>query len=261
MIVADHLSPRDAPYRHTSDHFGKYGWSLANGFFDSDEAASITRFTDELLGLREVAGAQMVYREQSLLNARLQVTQRIENFCPHHAAFDALVRGGRLQAAVTRLFGEPAILFKDKINFKMPGGAGFEAHQDQQAGWSRYAPIFITAMVTIDDTTVANGCLEIATIPRLERLIGAEWEPLPSRSLAALKLESVATGPGDVIFFDSFVPHSSKANLTASPRRVLYVTYNRLADGDQRERYYADKRAAFPPDIERQPGTEYRFRV
>src|SRR3990172_5487564 len=32
--------------------------------------------------------------------------------------------------------------------------------------------------------------------------------------------------------------------------RVLYVTYNRRSAGDHRERYYADKRKSFPPDIE-----------
>jgi 2-aminoethylphosphonate dioxygenase len=59
-----------------------------------------------------------------------------EDLCPHHKGFDRLIRGGRLQRCVERLLGEPAALFKEKINFKMPGGAGFEAHQDQQAGWS-----------------------------------------------------------------------------------------------------------------------------
>jgi hypothetical protein len=44
-------------------------------------------------------------------------------------------------------------------------------------------------------------------------------------------------------------------------RRVLYVTYNLAADGDHRVSYFADKRASFPPDIERTPGVEYRFRV
>ena len=63
------------------------------------------------------------------------------------------------------------------------------------------------------------------------------------------------------MFFDSYVPHASKPNLTRTNRRVLYLTYNRAVDGDQRERYFADKRAAFPPDIERIPGIEYRFRV
>jgi hypothetical protein len=64
-----------------------------------------------------------------------------------------------------------------------------------------------------------------------------------------------------VVFFDSYVPHGSLANLSGLKRRVLYVTYNRLSEGDHRARYFAEKRAAFPPDIEREPGKNYVFRV
>ena len=42
---------------------------------------------------------------------------------------------------------------------------------------------------------------------------------------------------------------------------MLYITYNRRSAGDYRVRYYADKRKSFPPDIEREPGVEYKFRV
>jgi ectoine hydroxylase-related dioxygenase (phytanoyl-CoA dioxygenase family) len=79
--------------------------------------------------------------------------------------------------------------------------------------------------------------------------------------MAGLELLPVPTRQGDVVFFDSYVPHASRPNLTRDPRRVLYVTYNRASDGDHRVSYYADKRASFPPDIERLPGVEYRFRV
>jgi hypothetical protein len=74
-------------------------------------------------------------------------------------------------------------------------------------------------------------------------------------------LVPVPTEPGDVIFFDSFVPHASKPNPSQACRRVLYLTYNRLADGDHRHRYFDDKRQSFPPDIERVPGRTYKFRV
>ncbi len=63
------------------------------------------------------------------------------------------------------------------------------------------------------------------------------------------------------MFFDSFAPHRSAPNLTDRPRRALYVTYNRASEGDHRARYVADKRANFPPDIEREPGKTYVFRV
>jgi 2-aminoethylphosphonate dioxygenase len=241
--------------------YASQGWTLVPGFFSAEEAAQLERFTDQVCELPEIAGTQMIYREPSLLDSNARIVQRIENFCPYHAGFDEAIRGGRLQAAVEKLFGAPAVLFKDKINFKMSGGAGFEPHQDQQAGWSSYAPLFVTALVSIDATSVENGCLELSSSPRQSGLIGREWEPLTSQETAGLELQPVPTSPGDVVFFDSYAPHSSRPNLTRDQRRVLYVTYNRASDGDHRVSYYADKRASFPPDIERLPGVEYRFRV
>lgn len=243
------------------DAFTRHGWVAAPGFFSTAEMADILFWTEEVSDAPEVSGGQMLYREASLLDTKAKVIQRIEDFCPHHAGFDALMRGSRLQYAVEQLFGEAALLFKDKINFKMPGGAGFEAHQDQQAGWSVYAPLFITALVTVDPATIENGCLEMVDGPRVADLIGREWAPLVDGELAPEKLIAVPTAPGDVLFFDSYAPHASKPNLTASQRRILYVTYNAASHGDQRGRYYADKRAGFPPDIDRKPGDTYRFRV
>ena len=243
------------------DHYARLGWVAVPGFFSAARVADIIRFTEETRALPEVSGAQMVYRETSLLDPDIRVIQRIENFCAYHPGFDTLIRGGRLQRCVEQLLGGPAVLFKEKINFKMPGGAGFEAHQDQQAGWSSYAPLFVTAMVSVDLTSIQNGCLEIATGARLSGLVGREWTPLTPEEMAGFALMPVSTQPGDVLFFDSFVPHASKPNLTDDQRRILYLTYNRASDGDQRARYYADKRASFPPDVERRPGVEYRFRV
>jgi hypothetical protein len=243
------------------EHYANKGWVVVPGFFSVEQTEQLARFADEVCELPEVAGKQMLYREPSLLDSQARVFQRVENFCSYHSGFDKLIRGGRLESAVEQLLGGPAVLFKEKINFKLSGGAGFEPHQDQQAGWSRYAPLFVTALVSIDPATLENGCLEIANCPRQNRLIGREWEPLTASEMAGFELMPVPTGRGDVVFFDSFVPHASAANLSSHQRRVLYVTYNRASDGDQRASYYADKRASFPPDIERLPGVAYRFRV
>ncbi|WP_424140686.1 phytanoyl-CoA dioxygenase family protein [Roseomonas chloroacetimidivorans] len=242
-------------------HYKRTGWVAARGFFTAEEAAEISRWTDELVSMPEVPGRHMVYYEESLLAPGSRVRQRIENFCPFHASFDALGRGGRLATAVAQLMGGPVVLFKEKINFKEPGGAGFEPHQDQQAGWTVYAPLFVTALVCIDRATEENGCLEMADGPHFAGLIGEEWHPLTAEQMAGIALTPVPTEPGDVLFFDSYAPHASKPNLTAEARRVLYLTYNLAASGDHRARYFAQKRASFPPDVERLPGTSYKFRV
>ena len=237
------------------------GWVLARGFVAPDVAEALGRWTDELAARPEEPGKHMVYHEPSLTDPGKQVIQRIENFCPYHAGFDAFVRGGALREAVDQLVGGPSCLFKEKINFKMPGGAGFEAHQDQQAGWSRYASMFVTALVTIDEASIETGCLEMGDGARVTGFIGEEWRPLTEAEMRGFSLVPVPTAPGDVLFFDSYAPHASKPNLTERPRRILYLTHNAAADGDHRERYFAEKRASFPPDVERQPGVEYRFRV
>ena len=79
--------------------------------------------------------------------------------------------------------------------------------------------------------------------------------------MEGMKFEPALLEPGDMVFFDSFVPRGSSPNMTDQPRRVLYITYNKLSEGDHRKQYYADKRKNFPPDCERDPEKEYKFRV
>jgi ectoine hydroxylase-related dioxygenase (phytanoyl-CoA dioxygenase family) len=261
MSAAEKLSPSGAERDPTPEECARMardGYLVVRGFFGAGEIADLLRWTAELETAPEEAGRHWVYHEDSLTEPGRRVMQRIENFCPFHTGFDALVRDGAMSRWTSALMGGPVVLFKDKINFKMPGGPGFKAHQDQQAGWGCYAPIFVTAMVSIDPATLENGCLEVVRGRHREGLVGEEWNPLDETGLA---LEAVPTEPGDAIFFDSFAPHASKPNFTDRPRRVLYLTYNLASAGDQRHRYYADKHAAFPPDIERDASKTYVFRV
>ena len=182
----------------------------------------------------------------------------MEDIEPFHQGFSTLFINGEIQKITSQLFNEEAILFKDKINFKMPGGDGFKAHQDVQAGWDRYSKLHITALVSIDTSTIKNGCLEIACGNHNKGLIGEQWVPLKEDGLDYV---SIPTNPGDAIFFNSYAPHRSGPNMTNKRRRVLYVTYNAASEGDHRREYYADKRLSYPPDIEREPNKKYVFRV
>jgi len=234
------------------------GYLLVRGLVNAAGVERLLRWTTELQSEPEVTGRHWIYREDSLTKPPRKIVQRIENFCPFHEGFDGFEREGALVEWTSALMGGQVALFKDKINFKMPGGAGFELHQDQQAGWSTYAPRFMTAMISLDAASIESGCLEIAAGRHREGLIGEQWKPLDE---TGIDLEVVPTAPGDAIFFDSYVPHASKANFSDSPRRILYLTYNLADDGDHRARYYADKYASFPPDIDRNPSQTYIFRV
>jgi 2-aminoethylphosphonate dioxygenase len=236
------------------------GFLVLPRLFTPVEAASFGRWTEEVTAWPEVPGRHMVYWESHRAEPERRVRNRIENFQPYHEGFRSLFAGPLAEVAAA-LLGGPVALFKDKINFKMPGGSGFEPHQDQQAGWSVYAPLFVTALVSIDAATLENGCLELAPGHHRRGLVGAEWRPLGEAEMAGMAFIACPTQAGDAVFFDSYVPHRSAPNGTDAPRRVLYVTYNRAADGDHLVRYFADKRRAYPPDCEREPGREYVYRV
>ena len=237
--------------------YARDGYLMVRGMLDAEAVAALGRWTDELVAMEEIAGRHMVYYEDHVDGGGVRVLSRIENFCPFHEDFDRLLRGPAMLGLVESLLGEPALLFKDKINFKRPGGGGFAAHQDVQAGWDDYAALHLTMLVSIDRATADNGCLEIAAARHREGMLGERWSPLHDDGV--MEYRSIPTERGDVLFFDSFVPHRSQRNRSAAQR--LYVTYNGASAGDSRERYYADKRASYPPDCERDPQQNYSFRV
>jgi len=240
--------------------FQRDGFVVVRGLYTAEETAEIARWTDEVAGSPELAGRDWKYYENSAADGT-RILCRIENFVPFHEGFGRLITQRRMRQAVSELFGEEAVLFKDKINFKLPGGDGFKAHQDVQAGWDAYATLHITAMVAIDETNAANGSLEMIAGQHRQGILGEQWAPLSDAHTGHAAYQPVHCQPGDAVFFDSYAPHRSQPNRTDQARRVLYITYNRAAEGDHRAAYYADKHRNYPPDIERDPARDYRFKV
>ncbi|RLA26442.1 MAG: phytanoyl-CoA dioxygenase family protein, partial [Gammaproteobacteria bacterium] len=172
------------------EHFRTHRYVVVPGLYGATEMADIAAWVDEVQNWPETPGEHMMYFEiggdDESGTAGQRLLNRVENVPPYHAGFRQLAKAATQQGACAQLFGEPAVLFKDKINFKMPGGGGFEPHQDVQAGWSRYADMHITALVTIDRATIENGCLEIATNFRDHDLTGRDWTPLTDEDLAGV---------------------------------------------------------------------------
>lgn len=241
-------------------NFHRDGFVVVRGLYSAEEIRQISDWTDEVAAFPETPGKHMMYFESSQEDGA-RILCRIENFVPYHDGFSKLITTRRMQQAVSELFGEPAVLFKDKINFKLPGGDGFKEHQDVQAGWDEYASIHLTAMVAIDETNEQNGSLEMLPGQHKKGLLGEKWAPLTDEDTGGQQYVAVHCQPGDAVFFDSFAPHRSAPNQTQQARRVLYITYNKISEGDSREAYYAAKRKSYPPDIERDPNKDYRFRV
>ena len=242
------------------DQFHRDGFLVVRGMYSPEEMEEISRWTDEVATSPEKPGHYMMYFEASKKDGS-RIISRIEDFVSFHEGFARLITRRRMQQAVSDLFGEPAVLFKDKINFKLPGGDGFREHQDVQAGWDDYAKLHITAMVAIDETNAENGSVEMIPGMHKQGLLGKMWAPLTDEDTAHAAYQPVHCKPGDAVFFDSYAPHRSLPNKTKQSRRVLYITFNAASEGDHRKQYYADKRKNYPPDIERDPDKNYAFKV
>jgi hypothetical protein len=237
------------------EHWRRNGWLWLRGFLSSAESRDLARWTDEIAAWPEVPGKWMRYYER---HDGERMLARIENFVPYHQGLAAFFASPRLTEVLAVLCGEPVLLFKDKINFKLPGGAGFAPHQDAPAYVDFGVEHHLTLMVPIDPFTSENGCLEIAREACERVFLPQNLDSTLRRGvMEGLSSEALLAVPGDIIVFDAWVPHRSGPNRTSGPRRAYYLTFNPTSAGDHRAAYYARKRECFPPEYERRPGVDY----
>ena len=164
---------------------------------------------------------------------------RTENFVPHQDGLRELVTKGAIPQIAGHLLGEDAVLYKEKVYYKAPGGAGFAAHQDAQA--YPFVRHTLACMIAVDDATVHNGCLEIARRSHQKWLPTDDSGCIASTVAAQLAWEPLPVKAGTLAFFHCHLPHRSGPNTSAGTRRAIYLTYNGVGDGNLREQYYAAK--------------------
>ena len=265
-ILRDHLASQDASAVTkaldrplTADQLGTWRSSQVlalPGVLQGDALGVLESWTDDLASRPERAGRWMKYFERTPSDDRQLC--RVEDFIPYHAGFDALLRGPELLAKVSELMSEPAILFKEKINFKLAGGAGFAAHQDAPAFDAFGQRYHITVLITVDPSDRSNGGLEFGEPTRPYEILNQNADGTVADNVSdGMTWTPIDLPAGSIVFFDSYIPHRSPSNNSRRPRRSLYITYSRAREGDYRDRYYADKRSSFPPEIEREPGIDY----
>ena len=205
-----------------------------------------------------------------------RVISRIENFVAFNQHWtDLCCTGGVLSRMVGLVCvpnedvkSSPWCLYKEKLNIKPAGSAGFAPHLDSPSlRVTGLCDTFVTVMIAIDDMTIENGCLQVC------RGNWSEWnavlceEPcvvvngIPSNpdgngrrgailNSAATELmwEPVECLSGDVFIFSGWIPHRSSCNMSQLQRRAVFLTYNQSEDGELSDTYYLimrDLRSAY----------------
>jgi hypothetical protein len=232
------LHPIDVDDPRAASHFAEHGWLLTDTL-DASGVAELRAWVDEVAAWPDDGAGWLHYREQT---DHGPVLCRSENLVPFHDGLRRLLTEGTLVHAASVLIGEPAVLYKEKINYKLPGGAGYAPHQDAPA--YPFVEVHVSCMVAVDDATAGNGCLEVVSGCHHELLPMDHAGCIRAEVAAQLAWEPVEVRAGQTLWFHSRTPHRSGPNTSASPRRALYPTYHAAAEGDQREAYYRHKLAA-----------------
>lgn len=211
------------------------------GFLDAETMTSVLDWVDEVANWEHTDDRWMHHLEETPAGPRLS---RSENFVPFHDGLKELLTTGRLVDVLGALLGEPAVLYKEKINYKYPGGGGYAAHQDAPA--YKFVDKHVTCLIAVDAATVDNGCLFFAPGRHDEGLLALDDRGcIDLDSAGTFEWKPVELAPGDALFFSSYAPHHSPPNTTDAPRRALYLTYNAASEGDLHDAYYQEKRESF----------------
>lgn len=216
------------------------GFLHVPGFIVGDELDDLVSAVDDLGRLADGERGLLQHYEKTEDGVRIC---RSEHLIDAHPALKQLLVDGELVAMAGELLGEPAVLYKEKVNYKLPGGAGFSPHQDAPA--YPFIDTHTTCMVAIDDATLENGCLDVVAEMHGEVLPMDEAGCIRPSLVESMRWQPMPIAAGDLLWFHSRAPHRSGPNASSHQRRGLFCTYNARSHGDLRDRYYAEKLAAF----------------
>lgn len=249
-------------------------FQLISGFYNSEQRAQLDAFyqgldTKARAIVRQAQAEKCTladfYRQQQTLIVvpEKQSSERICRMEYFNGSTDAFYHQVTLpvQQLLEALVGEKLALFKDKCNVKSPQGGAFPPHQDALAYRDFGPTIFITAAIMLDALSAENGCLHMATnyrkldegilqncptpcgdYPLFKYFAGGERNgDIVDDVQSLLQWEAISAQAGDMLVFNSFIPHFSHVNTSQHYRRVFYLTFNLLSEGSHYQHYYRKK--------------------
>jgi hypothetical protein len=219
------------------------GYVAMRGLFSPEEIAGWKAESDRLLQQDWVDpnNIRTPYRMNSTI-----APERIDPVFDVSPLFQKLMADERILSVLQDIFGEEALLFKDKLILKLPGVEGYTMHQDWAWGWQDLCPAdeILSVSIQIDGADASNGCIELFPDYHHKLLTPAGVQTnFRAEEIAEIDLSTgvkMETQSGDILIFHALTPHQSGRNNAAYSRRSLYLTYNAKRAGDLKAKYYDD---------------------
>ncbi len=234
----------DALSESAVELYRREGYLILRGVFSAQEVAEMAAEAARVSERKDLIDMDNIrcrwQNSASTQECRFDCFDPVIDLSP---ALEKVARDQRIISTMSRLFGEQAFLFKDKLIFKTPGATGYALHQDY-ISWKTFPTSFTTVIVAIDPSTAENGATEVFTGYHANGCMTERdgmYHELPPESVDPARGVMLNLQPGDVAVFSGFTPHRSAPNHSGQSRRLLYLSYNKASDGgDQRTQHYAE---------------------
>lgn len=231
------------------ESYREQGYVVRTSVFTPDEVAAIRDECEQLVdglvrhrrGERVTAGSYTFDADAERTTiikweGDTEIVHGIEPFAHLSPPLNAWAHDVRFLEPMMDILGvdEPA-LFTEKLNLKRPGHGGANPLHQDHPYWVDVAEVaseVATAMLFLDDSTLANGCLHV--VPGSHR--DGEWakrtdgDRFAGNEIDAAAYPDVAPVPvevpaGSVVMFGALLVHQSAQNRSDRERRAILYSY------------------------------------
>jgi ectoine hydroxylase-related dioxygenase (phytanoyl-CoA dioxygenase family) len=237
----------------TADQLSEYhekGYVALRNLFSPEETDALKAECDRLWAKYGDHASEENLRVQmrAHTNGR-KVLDRFDPVSDLSAQMKSILTDRRILGAVSQVFQDEPLPFKDKLIFKTPGTHGYDVHQDYTFWLELPAPpeALLTVLVPVDVADADNGATEFYPGMHHQHLRPNEtphdvFDPnqglTPKVLLEGRTPEVVRIVPGDILIFNSLVPHQSGVNRSGRSRRLMFISYVAGSYGDLRGIHY-----------------------
>lgn len=241
-VVSLLTAPKHPVEADTIATFRTSGWVLCEEYVPKNVIEALGREADALSqNPGAVAECQYYMDRFTTGETRLARVERITERLP-------TLHGSGLAARMVRdaeaVLEGPVVAFKDKLNIRYPGSAGYAPHQDA-ARWHRFADRFVSFGVFLSASDAGHGGFSFARYDLSQGLKPTASGDFDAVDFASLPRQEIAGEAGDTLIIDGAAPHSTTENRSGARVLHLLFTFAKGTDANLRDEYYAAQEAAF----------------
>ena len=252
---------KNKSYKKIILDYEKRGWIIVKNFFKKKEIEEIKK--QILKKISNTKHSKYFYYEKIYNRLKLRRVECISNFS---IASKKIIYSKRIFKIIEEIKKNEFDLFKDKLNFKYPGGKGYSPHIDghffwrdkynrKQYGWKKYAKDFINLVIPLEKSDKKNGCLYLAqkkdinnlgnSFIKVTKKMVVGTPNIQLNDIKKFKYSAVELEKGDICLFDWKCAHYSNNNNSKRSRMIFYATYyEKNEKKNVRNNYYLDKQSS-----------------